>query len=176
MPAVNMAGTSAAPESGKAVMMNPFTGPTGAVKDNDQSGNFSTGALNTGIGFGLNVVIGPVAPASIVAAGFSDSYVPGTTKPNGVASTDAALVLIGGGSSSAASGGIAATTPLAVKPLNAMGNGTVRNKSVGVGFSVQTVTATASVAVGAAVETGWTNQSGAALASGNSTFGAEAAA
>ena len=55
MPAVNM-GTSttvpANPATGKFVMMDPLSGPKGSPKDKDQSGNYSTGALCTGIGCG----------------------------------------------------------------------------------------------------------------------------
>ena len=63
MPASNMGGTGAAPaNTGKFVIMDPMSGPKGSPKDKDQAGNYSTGALSTGIGYGCGHVMGPPSP------------------------------------------------------------------------------------------------------------------
>lgn len=184
MPAINMAGPTvvpANPSAGKVVLMNPFSGPKGSPKDKDQTGNYSTGALCTGIGYGCNHIIGPTAPQSIKDAGFDDDYTPGVTMPNGVsAATDARLTCIGGGRSNAATNGIATTNPYNAQPLLAFGGGGSRDAGAGpayTGFATKTVTATGAVADGAAIETGFVNRNnGAAMVSGQSAFGSSTAA
>lgn len=177
MPARNMAGPStvpANPSAGKTVLMNPFSGPKGSPFDRDQSGNHSTGALNTGIGFGCNFIIGPTAPASIVARGFSDDYTPGVSLPSGVLATDAKLTCIGGGKSTACVNGIAPTVPYGVQPLLAFGEDGSRDAGAGpayTGFAVKMVTATGAVAADAAIEAGFLNRNTAAMVSGQSAFG-----
>lgn len=162
------------PSGGAAVLMNPFSGPKGSPFDKDKSGNYSTGALNTGIGFGLNYIIGPTAPASISASGFMDDYTPGVSLPSGVLATNARLTCIGGGRSGACTAGIAATNPYNAQPLLGFGNGGSRDAGAGpayTGFGAKTVTATGSVATGAAIETGFLNRTGSAMVSGQSAFG-----
>mgnify|MGYP003452406261 FL=1 len=193
MPALNL-GSPAVPASnpstGVFVIMNPFSGPKGSPFDAKQidptskllvaaPNNFSTGALNTGIGFGSPPIIGPTAPASIRAAGFNDDYTPGVTLPGGTAATDARLTCIGGGKSTATANGIAPTVPYNAQPLLGFGNGGSRDAGAGpafTGFGVKTVTATATVANGAAVEAGFLNRSGVSITTGQSVFGSDTAA
>jgi len=183
MPAINMkaAAQSVAnvnnPVNGAQVNFSPFSGPQNSPFDartiasygtspayqytwtNDAS-NLSTGALNTGIGFGSLPIFNPTAPASIKAAGFTDDYTPGVTLPDGTASTTAILTCIGGGKSTANVNGIAPTVPCNAQPLLNMGNGGARDAGAGpayTGFAGKTVTASGTVAVGAVVETGFVN-------------------
>lgn len=182
MPAINMAGpvvVPANPSGGQTVLMSPFSGPTGSPLDNDQTGNYSTGALNTGIGFGCNHIINPTAPASIRNAGFTDDYTVGVSMPSGVPATLAILTAIGGGKSNAATNGAAATAPYNVQPLLAFGNGGSRDAGAGpdfTGFATKTVTAAGTVANGAVIETGWVNRSGVSMVTGQSAFGNSSAA
>lgn len=192
MPAINMAGAVAAnPSTGRFVMMSPFSGPSGSpfdakrfnpttgVKEADVN-NLSTGALNTGIGFGANVIVGPTAPQSIKDAGFNDDYTPGVTRPNNVAATNSTLVAIGGGKSTAAVNGIAPTVPYTAGfGLCGFGAGASRDAGAGpafTGFNTKMVTAAGAVANGAVIETGFTNRSGASLVTGQSSFGSNVAA
>ena len=193
MPALNL-GSPAVPASnpstGRFVIMNPFSGPKGSPFDAKQidptskllvaaPNNFSTGALNTGIGFGSPPIIGPTAPASIKAAGFNDDYTPGVTLPGGTAATDARLTCIGGGKSTATVNGIAPTVPYNAQPLLGFGNGGSRDAGAGpafTGYSLKTVTATATIANGAAVEAGFLNRSGVSITTGQSVFGSNPAA
>lgn len=193
MPALNLgspAVPAANPSTGVFVIMNPFSGPKGSPFDAKQidptsrllvaaPNNFSTGALNTGIGFGSPPIIGPTAPASIKAAGFNDDYTPGVTLPGGTAATDARLTCIGGGKSTATVNGVAPTVPYNAQPLLGFGTGGSRDAGAGpafTGFSLKTVTATATVANGAAVETGFINRSGVSITNGQSVFGSNTAA
>lgn len=180
MPAINMAGVVASnPSAGKPVLMNPFSGPKGSPLDMDQAGNLSTGALNTGIGFGPNVIISPPANPNIKNAGFTDDYTPGVTRPNGVAATNATLTCIGGGRSTAAVNGVAPTAPCNAQPLLGFGNSNSRDAGAGpayTGFGTKMVTASGSVAAAAAIETGFLNRTGRAMTTGESAFGVSDAA
>src|SRR5262252_7508092 len=85
--------TTANPSAGQPVTFDLLSGPKGSPFDKDASGNASTGALSTGIGYGAEVVIGllPLAqtgPTAIQKAGFTDDYTPGVSKPDGTASAD----------------------------------------------------------------------------------------
>lgn len=195
MPATSMGTVSPAPANpslGKFVMMSPFSGPKGSPLDRDQVGNTSTGALNTGIGFGANRVIGPVAPGSIRDVGMNDDYTPGITLPNGLAATVSSLVAIGGGRSNLVNGtgpngnGTPAGTTIAAPvpytggfSLVGFGNGGSRDAGAGPafqGFNTKTVTATGAVANGAAIEAGFLNRSGVAMVAGQSAFGSNVVA
>lgn len=174
---------AANPSAGQFVIFSPFSGPKGSPLDTD-SGHASTGALNTGIGFGANHVVGLTAPQSIKDAGFTDDYTPGVTKPDGTASTNSTLVAIGGGRSDAPSDASGSTGEAATNPytagfaLNGAGNGGSRDAGAGpafTGFATKMVTAAGAVANGAAVETGFTNRSGVALVTGQSVFGSATA-
>lgn len=176
LPGSTLAQNVANPSAGALVIFDLLSGPKGSPKDTDQSGNASTGALSTGIGFGSPPIIGLTAPASIVAAGFNDDYTPGVTKPGGTASADSTLMYIGGGRS-AASG--ASNPYTAGFGIGAAGNGGSRDAGAGpafTGFVVKTVTAAGAVANGAVVETGFTNRSGVALVTGQSVFGSSTTA
>lgn len=191
MPAFNMSGTAAAnPSAGKFVIMSPFSGPSGSPFDaviinpttfakTKDPNNLSTGALNTGIGFGANHIIGLTAPQSIKDAGFTDDYTPGVTLPGGTAATTAILTAIGGGKSTAAANGIAPTVPYLVQPLLGFGNGGSRDAGAGpafTGFGSKMVTATGAVANGAAIEAGFVNRSGVGMVTGQSAFGSSTTA
>lgn len=168
--------TTGNPSAGNRVMFDLLSGPKGSPFDKDTSGNASTGALSTGIGFGSPPIIGLTAPASILAAGFSDDYTIGVTKPDNTSATDSTLMYIGGGKS----------TPLGVPaPYTAGfgvgGGGQGGNRDAGAGpaftgFLEKMVTATGSTANGVAVEAGWINRSGQTLATGQSVFGSSNAA
>lgn len=107
------------------VIFDPRQGAEGA------SQGTGTGALSTGIGFGINSpVIGPVAPQSIKDAGFTDDVQP-------------RLWRIGGDGS---------------EYIGAFGNGGSRDDGAGQFFPMKMVTATGAVAVGADVEAGWVNR------------------
>lgn len=207
MPALNMASPyvpAANPATGKAVIMDPFSGPKGSpfdasmfhpttgVKSKDPN-NFSTGALSTGIGFGLSV--GPVinvstgsvpftAPGAIDNAGFTDDADPGLDLPSNVPAVDARLLCIGGGRSQIVGGGntglgVSTPQPYAPQPILAFGAGASRDAGAGpafTGFGTKMVTATGAVADGAAIEAGFTNRTGRAMVATDSAFGSATAA
>jgi hypothetical protein len=173
------------PSLGNFVLFDLLSGPKGSPKDRDvdiaylaspssagtASGNASTGALATGIGFGSPPIIGVTAPASIAAAGFTDDYVPGVTKPDGTASTTSIYMYIGGGKSDA----YGVSSPYtAGYGIGGAGQGGSRDAGAGpayTGFVTKMVTAAGAVAIGAVVETGYSNRSGVALTTGQSVFG-----
>lgn len=186
MPAVNMAGLTTVPANpsvGNAVIMNPFSGPKGSPFDaktaNGYSAapviapirvadptNYSTGGCVTGIGFGPGNLIGVTAPASIVAGGFNDDYIPGVnffipSSPTMQTATTSVLVAIGGGKSTATINGDCPTVPYNAQPLLNFGAGGARDAGAGpafTGFFEKTVTATGTVANGAAIEAGFVNR------------------
>lgn len=209
MPSVNMGSPTppaANPSTGLFVIMSPFSGPKNSPFDartitgygaqnvptyaNDPN-NFSTGALQTGIGFGSPPIINPTAPQSIKDAGFSDDYTPGITMPGLTAATTAILTAIGGGKSAITAGTgpngngfptsemVSVPSPYVAQPLLAFGNGASRDAGAGpafTGFGMKTVTAVGTVANGGVVETGFTNRSGGSIATGYSVFGSDVAA
>jgi hypothetical protein len=174
------------PSLGLFVGFDLLSGPKGSPKDRDvdvpylgnpggsgfaASGEASTGALSTGIGFGSPPVIGLTAPASIVAAGFNDDYTPGITKPDGTASADSSIMYIGGGKSLATG---VSSPYTAGWGIGYAGQGGSRDAGAGpafTGFVGKIVTAAGAVAIGAVVETGYTNRSGVALTTGQSVLG-----
>src|SRR5262247_4133270 len=87
------------PSAGRPVTFDLLSGPKGSPKSTDITGNASSGALATGIGFGP--AVSPIG-GSIPRAGFTDDYTPGVTKPDGTASTNATYMYIGGGKTAAA--------------------------------------------------------------------------
>jgi len=183
MPAIGMGAASGSNANVAAavvsVMMSPFSGSTGSPFDNDSTGNYSTGALSTGIGFGCPHVVGLTAPQSVKDAGFTDDYTPGVTNPDGTAATLAVLTCIGGGKSLATENGEAVTDPYEVQPLLNFGNGGSRDAGAGpafTGFATKMVTATGSTANGAAIEAGFVNRSGLTMATGQSAFGSSTTA
>lgn len=183
MPAINMGGDASAanPSTGKPVIMSPFSGPEGAMLDNDQPGNKSTGAINTGIGFGPGVIVSAPANPNVKNAGFSASYVPGKTLPDGTDAEDATLLAIGGGRSGAASAGEAATVPLQTiddeaPALFVFGNGATRDGAAdGEGRDMSMVTAAGTVANGSAISAPYLNRAGKSVTVGQSSFGVNSA-
>lgn len=157
----------------------------------------STGALCTGIGFETSdsgqLVAGfqgkyDKAVASSVNC-FTDDYIPGQTLPGGTLATGAILTAIGGGRSTANGSGVTGLTPgvanpYASQPILDMGYGGSRDAGAGpafTGFSMKSVTASADIAQGAAIETGFINRtapaaSGIVLKTGNNAFGSSTAA
>lgn len=220
LPGSTTAQNLANPSAGSTVQYNPFSGPKGSPLDYDvqyppgtwpnvltakptgASGNASTGALSTGIGFdaedcvvsatGVNAatksgiqtnLLGPgLAAAQLGQSGFTDDYIPGTTLPGGTLATTAILTCIGGGrcnASTVAAGGIATPNPYSVQPILDAGNGGSRDAGAGpafTGFSMKLVTAVADDANGAVIEAGWVNRSGVVLGNGQSQFGSSTAA
>lgn len=198
LPGDTLANNQGNPSAGRFVIFDLLSGPKNSPFDarkppaapgpyvNDPL-NCSTGALSTGIGFGCNHVIGPTAPASILAAGFNDDYTPGVTKPDGTASANSTLMYIGGGKSvftPAVAGdysyGRSVPTPyVAGFGIGGAGNGGSRDAGAGpafTGFLEKMVTAVGAVANGAAIEAGFVNRSGLAMVAGQSAFGSAAAA
>ena len=200
LPGENRTTNLANPAAGKAVLYDLLSGPKGSPLDvrklsftggnatytNDAANqNPSTGALSTGIGFGQHV--GPLTAANAAAfraASFNDDYTPGVTKPDGTASADSRLMYIGGGRSVTVAGanpaGQAGCDPYTAGfGIGGAGNGGSRDAGAGpafTGFALKMVTASAGVAIGAAIESGFANRSPAALVSGQSTFGSATAA
>jgi hypothetical protein len=148
--------------------MDPFSGPKGSPLDakvypstiyqpipTDRVAdplNTSTGALATGIGFGLaagvsggaanqpapngiagTIGIGATYPIGAVAGkfptNFTDDYIPGMTKPDGTAAADATMYAIGGGRSNIVvtggdvSKGLSTVVPFSAVPILAFGDG-----------------------------------------------------
>jgi len=202
MPALNMGSPlspAANPATGKFVLMNPFSGPKGSpfdavvinpttfAKAKDPN-NFSTGGLNTGIGFGSVPIIGVGVPA-IKAAGYNDDYTPGVTLPNGNAASTAILTCIGGGKTVLVDGNssngtppsqkYASSVPYNAQPLLGFGNGGSRDAGAGpafTGFGVKMVTAAGAVVVGGVIETGFVNRANADMTTGQSVFGSSTTA
>lgn len=170
LPGTSFADNFGNPNAGNFVIMDALSGPKGSPFDRDGTppANCSTGGLSTGIGFGSPPIIGPTAPASIVAAGFNDNYTPGVTKPDNTASADSTLMYIGGGRSTAAGLPNPYTAGFGICGA---GNGASRDSGANTGFGLKMVTATGAVANGAVVEAGFANRSGAALTTGQSVFG-----
>jgi hypothetical protein len=204
MPAMNgNAAPTANPSSGKQVLMSPFSGPSGspldakvaAYYDNlpggtawsapvEDTSNLSTGALSTGIGFGINDFDGFAdnQPGRVMPdPNFNDDYTPGLTAITAagpVSATASVLTAIGGGKCTAADvayDGIATPVPYTAGfQLLAFGGGGSRDAGAGpvfTGFGLKSVTATGAVAVGAAVETGFVNRTSYALNAGKTVFG-----
>jgi hypothetical protein len=200
LPSDSLVNNLANPSVGRAVIFDPLSGPKGSPFDKGSAGTASTGALSTGIGFGLSYINGltnaTTTGEAIFKAGFNDNYVPGTkiatyaaAPPPGVVATSAmnsTSMYIGGGRSSAnAVVPDKYSVPFVPVPytagvvLCAAGNGGSRDAGAGpafTGFPMKMVTATGAVATGAAVETGFVNRSGVALVATQSVFGSDAAA
>lgn len=194
------------PSEGQPVIMSPFSGPLGSPLDakvypsdvyqpvpadlESDPTNLSTGALSTGIGFGLDNKLPGMEAGSIAAngvGGYTDSYIPGVTMPDpAVAATLAVLTAIGGGKSDIEVGedddfsnGVSVVAPYEVQPLLAFGNDIERDAGEAepfTGHAMKLVTAAADVAAGAAIETGFLNAQGSTLKQGLSQFGSEVAA
>jgi len=186
LPGSTLAQNLANPSAGLNINHDLLSGPKGSPFDRDvqvpygsspggsgypASGNASTGGLSTGIGFGSPPIFGLTAPASIQAAGFNDDYIPGITKPDGTAATTSILMYIGGGKSDATGAPVPYTAGFGIGDA---GQGGSRDAGAGPafqGFTTKTVTASGTVANGAAVEAGFVNRSGQSITVGQSVFG-----
>jgi hypothetical protein len=174
LPEATLSQNLANPSQGRAVIFDALSGPKGSPFDKDGSGNASTGALSTGIGYGLSV--GPINKFPFVtnaeairAAGFNDDGGEGT----GFNST---AVYIGGGRSNADGSPNPYTSGFA--PCGA-GNGGSRDGGTGPafkGFVHKMVTAVGTVLNGNVIETGFVNRTGKTLVADQSTFGSAVAA
>jgi hypothetical protein len=183
--------------------MSPFSGPKGSPFDAKSypagikspvladrvadPTNYSTGAMSTGIGMGvdgrLNGINAPLYSAAIPASVNNPvaGYEPGKTLPNGVAATDARLLAIGGGKSSANTVATPSVpVPYLVQDILAFGNGGSRDAGAGpafTGFGMFLATASATTANGAAIgASGTKNRSGVSMATGLSQYGSNDAA
>lgn len=198
------------PSAGHPVIMSPFSGPTNspldakvyptttwpatfASKVNDPL-NASTGALSTGIGYGLDVKVPGILTNQLgqpvtfpgIQSGYDDDETPGVTKADNTAATDARLLAIGGGKSVITAGagsdwskGVSSPVPYVAQPLLGFGGGGSRDAGAGpafTGFGMKMVTAAADVAAAGVVETGFVNRSGVVIKSGNSQFGSSTTA
>ena len=168
LPGATLAQNLGNPTQGRAVLLDPLSGPKASPFDKDASGNCSTGGLCTGIGFGSPPILNIIGPQ------FTDNYQPGVTKPDGTSETTSVLVYIGGGRSNA--DGSPNPYTAAMVALGMAGNGGSRDggSTPFTAFGIKCVTATGAVANGAVVEAGWTNRSGVALTTGQSVFGSAA--
>jgi len=192
LPGSNNADNQGNPNKGQSVLFDPASGPKGSPFDHKviTSWNYatgmpvlgvgsgdsvlSTGALSTGIGFGLNTevpggvdgVVGTgTTPVDLDSTGnFSSQYIPGTSLPSLAAAADARLLYIGGGKSDVAG----VSTPRAVSQLCAAGGGRYlpsvvagasRDGGTNQGFGTKLVIATGATAFGAAIVAGFTNRS-----------------
>lgn len=183
LPGSSLAQNQANPSAGAFVIFCPLSGPKGSPLDRAGSDTPSTGGLSTGIGMQSQPVIGP---GDIERAGFIDDQTPGTVSPNtGTQNTvSSTMMYIGGGRSVVTSGknpaGEAGTNPYtAGVSICGAGNGASRDGGAGpafTGFAMKMVTATGAVANGVAIETGWANRTGVAMASGQSSHGSSTAA
>lgn len=197
LPGSTLAQNQANPSLGAAIIFDPLSGPkaspldartitgytssvTGAqgtpIYANDPT-NCSTGALSTGIGFGDSDIFGANLPASggiFPPGNFTDDYIPGQDLPSSAQAADASIMYIGGGLSNA----LGVSTPRAIGTVGLCGAGNGGSRDGGTtpftGFPLKTVTATGTVANGAAVETGWVNRSGVSITTGQSVFGSGA--
>jgi hypothetical protein len=178
LPGSTLAQNLANPSAGQAIIFDALSGPKGSPLDKDNSGNATTGALCTGIGFGCNAGV-PInistgtSPATAAQAlrnaGFTDDT------GDGVGAANSTVIYIGGGRST----NTGAPNPYTAGfvPGNA-GNGGSRDAGSGPAFTCfvgKWVTATGSVANGAVVETGWVNRSGVTIVATESVFGSASA-
>jgi hypothetical protein len=188
LPGATSAQNQANPSQGQFVIMDALSGPKGSPFDKDPTGKNSTGAVQTGIGVGANLIINiatgtnpATAAQAIRNAGFTDDQGEGS-------GSNSTRIYIGGGraanlpagSSTPTVAGVAGTNPYTAGfALVGAGNGGSRDGGAGpafTGFTGKMVTAVGSVANGAAIETGFTNRSGKTMAATESAFGSATAA
>jgi hypothetical protein len=187
------------PSIGAAVTMDPFSGPSGSPLDAKvyppgtyqptpaqrvaDITNASTGALATGIGFGMaagvsggidgSAGIDPRVGQNQLPArtgNFGANYQPGLTATDGSAAADASYVAIGGGRTNATpvkagdySNTLAVNAPYTPVPIMAFGMGGSRDAGAGpafTGFGMKLLAAAADVAFGGVVATGFVNRQG----------------
>src|SRR5262245_8871705 len=180
--------TGANPSAGQPITFDLISGPKGSHFDKDASGNASTGALSTGIGFGaetsinLNFAAPPRFGYVYGYDGFSNNEQPGITNPTGTVLTNAVLMYIGGGRTVTSGSPRYATVPgvAGCSPytggfgIGFAGNTGPRGAGAGPvfqGFAAKFVQTAAGAAAGAAISAGFFNLSGAALPANTGAFG-----
>jgi hypothetical protein len=159
------------PSAGRVVSFDALSGPKGAPLDKDTAGNASTGGLSTGIGFSPNgspIRLNPrtkpqTAAQAIIDAGFVDDTYAG-------AGSDSTKVYIGGGKSTANVNGKAPTVPYTAGYVFCHAGAGHPREASALGSGAIIATATGTVAIGGAVETGLVNRSNAVLAAGDSVW------
>jgi hypothetical protein len=206
-PGATAAENSANPSKGATVLFDLLSGPKGSPFDNDKdyalavqpffkmdtttaavaNANASTGALQTGIGFGSPPILDANQILAPSPGNFDDDYTVGVSSPDPAVPFATSIgMYIGGGKCTANVGGSAPAVPyVAGFGIGAGGNGGLstaggsRDAGAGpayTGFKLKTVTAAATVANGAVVETGFVNRSGVSIVTGQSVFGLASAA
>jgi hypothetical protein len=165
LPGSTLAENLANPSAGASIYFDALSGPKASPFDKDIAGNASTGALQTGLGFG-----GVLTAVHFAEKNFTDDYIPGQDLPDG-STQSAFLTYIGGGKSNAS--GVPVPYDVGDLGLCKAGNGGSRDGGTTpfTGFPTKVVTAVGSVANGVVVETGWVNRSGVSLVAGQSVFG-----
>jgi hypothetical protein len=189
LPGSTAAENAANPSVGRFVIFDPLSGPKGSPLDRGGSSYSSTGALQTGIGYSALPVIAiqpgdvpATAPGAISRAGFTDNQIPGETTPQkGTINTiNSNFMYIGGGRQVTGAGGVNIAGAAGTSPYTAgvaicgAGNAGVRDGGAGpafTGFPIKMVTATGTVANGAAIEAGFNNRSGVSLTINQSANG-----
>jgi hypothetical protein len=204
------------PADGKPVIMSPFSGPSGSPFDAKvyptnvwppvlrsqvaDPTNVSTGALNTGIGIGLNCKVayldgatvwpttpGGGVPIKSLESGFTILTTPGGNLPSQALAVDSRLMAIGGGRSVATpvkagdySHTLSSPNPYtAGYPLEGFGGGGSRDAGAGpafTGFPLKLVNATGDTAPGGVLATGYVNRSGVTVKGQNCQFGSSTTA
>lgn len=179
MPAPNMGSPLGAPpdgSNGKFVIANPFSAPTGSPMDTDVAPSYSTGALNTGIGIGANVIINAPADPNVKNAGFTSGASPGMTMPDQTQAPDARLTCIGGGRSNEPINGDSSVDPYPAQPILGFGNGTLRDAGSGpefTGHAVAMIAAGSDTPDGDNIDEDYVNRSGTTVLEGQSVFGSD---
>ena len=188
LPGATAASNAANPSAGVPVMYDLLSGPKGSPFDKDTGTYSSTGALSTGIGMGLNVVINASAnlstgnnnsTANIKAAGFYANEIPGATLPSGVNAASSRLMYIGGGRMTSQTG--LKGVPFQPTPyitgfgIGGAGNGASRDAGAGpafTSFSLNMISiSAASIANGVVISAPWVNRSGVTIPQFWSVFG-----
>lgn len=152
---------------GVAVTLDARSGVKSSPLDNDETGNFSTGALVTGIGYGPNV-----GPQGFNEPTFLEDYVPGKTKPDGTTASDATYMYLGGGASKKHNddAGEANAQPITSNFGIVAAGGTIDRDDVG---EMKAVVAEQDTAPGATLTVGYINASSDTVRMGDLQFGVE---
>lgn len=184
LPGATLAQNQGNPSQGVAVTFDALTGAKGALRDTDQTGNQSTGAMSTGLGLTPNTKVPGITTIGKGTNYDKAGYVPGVTKPDGTASADSTILYIGGGRSNANSNGMAVNDPYTAGfGIAAAGNGATRDVQGGVdpnfyasARSMELAVAAADVDNNALLTAGFNNNSGVKVPSGAAQFGVAIAA
>lgn len=175
LPGSTAAQNAANPTLGAAIIFDLVSGPKGSPLDKDMTGNASTGALSTGIGYGPNTQLFGWQWSDPGA--FKLGYQPGVSSPDNTISAYSTIMYIGGGRCTANVGGMAPVYPyVAGFGIGAAGNGAARDAGAGpayTGHIMQAAQAASSAANGAKIVTGppaFDNRSGVTMPAGAAQF------